>query len=286
MRRRSYLATFGAGVASLTGCLGVPTNRGATRSESTRTPQPSPTAEPTATTASRRLPMGRSVTVDGSELRVANPSLEKAILAPGVHDPTVRTTAGQFVVVDVRRDGEPLDRGTEAVLRSSVDGEPPRESEPVPSAEPGRWGFPFPAVESERAAVRWRTDGGDIYWNLPTTVRTTLDAKPSFRVTSATVPRRDGRLVLDLTVVNDGTRDGRFRAVVSMEAFSGREVIEFPVPAGESRRYTGRAGKLLLYFENNGGGTLAVRYPTDGSMARIERTVELSGSNSTSTARP
>ena len=137
-------------------------------------------------------------------------------------------------------------------------------------------GFPFPVVQSDTAAVRWTIEQTTIYWDFPTPVRTALASEPDFRVESVEVPRRDGELVLDLLVANEGDRDGTFKAEVSMEAFSGKERIEFTVPAGESRRYTGRAGKMLLYFENNGGGTLTVTYTAADGLTQLERTVEVS----------
>jgi hypothetical protein len=229
--------------------------------------------------------MGRPVPVDGTEYRVATPRLSKGLVALGVHDATLRSSAGQFVVVDVRRDGDPPDLLTDTPIRPTVDGSTPPDSDPVPSADTGRWGFPFPVVESDTAAIRWRTPGTTIYWDLPTGMRAALASEPNFRVQSVAVPRRDGDLVLDLLVANDGQRDGMFRAEVSMESFSGSEIIEFPVLAGESRRYTGRAEKILLYFENNGGGTLTVTYPGGDGLTRLERTVEVPGDTTTTATR-
>lgn len=225
--------------------------------------------------------MGRTVSVGDTRLTVSNARVKNAVRSPGVHDPVVRTDAGQYVVVDVTVDGTAPD-GLDDGLRASVDGAVLPDSTAIPTVTEGEYAVPFPAASHESAAVGWQTDGGSAFWTLPATVRSRLPDVPRFRVRDVALPVRDGRRVLELTVENTGDRDGQFVAEVSMEGFSGNAIIDFPVPTGESRTYTGRAGKILLYFENNGGGTLVVQYPGENSVSRIEHTRELAETATTS----
>jgi hypothetical protein len=219
--------------------------------------------------------MDETVEAGDTRMTVGNPRVGKAVTTRGVHDPRVLAHAGQFVIVDVHVDGSPPDRLDDVTLGSSVAGTPLPDGDPVTALDEGGFGFPFPAERHETAAIRWEPDDGAVLWDLPETVRDALASEPVFRVEEFAVPRRDGRLVLELAVANDGDRDGRFLAEVSIGGFSGREIIGFPVPAGESRRYSGRAGKMLLYFENNGGGTLTVGYPGPDGMTEVTRTVDV-----------
>jgi hypothetical protein len=79
--------------------------------------------------------MGQPVTTDGTEYRVANPRLNKSLFSPGVHGPTLRSSTGQFVAVDVRRNGEPPKLLTDEGIRSSVDGDTSQTGEPIPSVD-------------------------------------------------------------------------------------------------------------------------------------------------------
>ncbi|WP_248896768.1 hypothetical protein [Haloplanus halobius] len=262
MRRRDVLALSGFGLAALAGCSG--------RSPNTPTPMSTPSAAP-----DRHVPMGRTVTVDGTRLTVENPRVRKAAVSRGMTHTRVVAHAGQFVVADILIDGEPPDRTAALDFRSVVDGEYLPGSDPLPSVDgTASYAFSFPAERHETAAILRLTDGSRVSWDLPTTILETLALEPAFVVSDIRVLDRDGRLVLDMTVANEGARDGAFAARVSLEGFSGGHIVELPVPAGESRTYTGRPGDILLYLENQGGGTLTVHYPGDDGLTSVERTVQ------------
>ncbi|MFB6160799.1 MAG: hypothetical protein ABEJ61_06440 [Haloferacaceae archaeon] len=265
MNRRRYLALLGAGIGLPAGCVGRSADEPSTPSRETTT----------SSSDGRRVGMDETVEVGDRRVTVGSPRVRKAVTTLGVHEPRVLAEAGQFVVADVRVDGSTPDRLDDVALRSSVGGTPLPDGDPLPALDEGGFAFPFPAERHETAAVRWATDERAVSWGLPATTRDALAREPRFSVEELAVPSRDGRLVLELTVANDGERDGRFLAEVSMEAFSGREVVEFSVPVGASRRYSGRAEKMLLYFENNGGGTLTLQYPGPDGMRGRERTVDV-----------
>ena len=289
MKRRHYLALVGAGVGSLAGCVGRPPGGVGTGTPTgTSTPAETAAPEPTATSSpgGTRVPVGESIEVGGVPMTVSNPRVRKGVLAMGVHDPAVRTADGQFVVVDVTVDGREPDRLEGGTLRSAVDGDLLPEGDAVSTLTEGVYAVPFPAERHGTAAVAWETDYRTVHWTLPEGVRETLSRVPKFHVEEMDIPRRDGQLVLELTVANEGEREGVFLAEVSQRAFSGNDIVSFPVPAGESRTYSGRAGKMLLYFENNGGGTLTLRYLGDGGVSGMERTREVDGTPTGGTAAP
>ena len=275
MKRRRYLALIGAGVGSFGGCVGRPPGGSGTGAPTgTNTPSESPVSEPTTTPTpdGTRVPVGESVEAGGLPMTVSNPRVRKGVFAMGVHGPAVRAADGQFVVVDVTVDGEAPDLLQCGTPRSSVESELVPEGQAVSTTTGGVYAVPFPAERQEAAAVAWETDSRTVRWTFPGGIRDTLPRVPRFHVEEMDIVRRDGQLVLELTVANEGEREGVFIAEVSQRAFSGNDVVSFSVPAGESRMYTGRAGKMLLYFENNGGGTLTLRYLGDGGVSGMERT--------------
>lgn len=294
--RRSVLAALGTSVVSA-GCLSAPSSGGAEddgapASVGTTTPSPSaPAAPTTAAGRPRRVPMGRTVTRDGTRLAVTNPRVRKAVASRGPAHTHLVADAGQYVVVDVTVDGEPPGPYANLDLRSAVDGRTLPGSDPLPTTTDRGYAFSFPTARHGTAAVRWladtrdadggAADGRDVDWELPDSTREALALEPRFSVTDLRVPRRDGQFVLEMTVANDGDRDGRFAARISLESFSGGHVVEFPVTAGGSETYAGRPGDILLYLENQGGGVLTVQYPDGDGLRTVERTV---GGTGTATA--
>lgn len=222
--------------------------------------------------------MGQTVTVEDTSITVKNPRVRKAVVIEGMAHTRVVASAGQFVVVDVLINGEQPDETNNLNLWSSVDGDQLSGSGPLRSliGEPAAYAFSFPAKHHETAAILHSDENSRTYWSLPATVRNTLAREPKFTVPELEVLNHNGQLKLNMTIANDGERDGTFKARVSQEGFSGGSVVEFPVAAGESHTYTGRPDDILLYLKNQGGGTLTVQYPTDGGLTTIERTVELS----------
>lgn len=223
--------------------------------------------------------MGQTVTLDHRSVTVANTWVRTAVVSRGAHTRVV-AGAGQYVGVDVTVDGTALDdtggRGGLA-FRSAVDGSPVPDGDALPTVESGRFAVPFPAERHDAASIRWTTGESAVDWALPAAVRERLAAEPAFRVADLAVPRKDGDLGLEMTVANDGDRDGRFVARVSFEAFSGGAVVSLDVPAGGTRRYSGRPGSVLLYLDNSGGGRLTVEYPGVDGLRRVEHGVPASG---------
>ncbi|MFB6101244.1 MAG: hypothetical protein ABEJ73_01610 [Haloplanus sp.] len=210
-------------------------------------------------------------------MTVENPRVKKAVVSSGMAHTRVVAHDGQFVVVDVLIDGEPPDEVADLDLWSAVDGDPLSGSDPLPVADgEAAYAFHFPAKRHDTAAVLHTTDESRAYWNLPPAIRQQLALEAAFAIPNLQVSNRDGQLTLDMTVANEGERDGTFKARVSLEGFSGGSVVEFPVPAGESRTYTGRPDDILLYLENQGGGTLTVHYPAAEGLTSIERSVKFS----------
>lgn len=286
--RRRLLETLGTTGAVLVsaGCLdsGTGTTNDTGAVTDTRTATPSPDRD-------RRVPMGRTVTVGETRMTVENPRIRKAVVTAGMAHTRVVAHAGQFVVVDVLINGaQPDVRAANLDLWSSVGGRTLSGSDPLSSlvGEPAAYAFTFPAQRHDRAAIVHRADGSEsgagVYWNLPAPIRERLALEPEFTVSDIHVPKRNGQRVLELTVGNEGERSGTFRARVSLEGFSGGSIVEFPVPAGESRTYTGSPGDILLYLANQSGGTLTVQYPADEGLMSIERTVQSSPTTTGSSA--
>lgn len=279
MDRRQFLATTGSSVSFLvTGCSSTDVNASRNSPSETATPTETGTSSETATstpTQIRRVPIGQTATVGDVPLTVNNPRVSKAVFAQGVHDPALRTIAGQYVTVDVTINGRPRDDLVTDTLRPAVGSTVLTDMIPVPTITEGEFAVPFPAEEHDTAAIRWQHEKTQVSWILPATVRESLALEPKFRIETFALPRRDGQLVLELTVANEGERDGQFKAEVSIKGYSGNAVIEFPVPAGESRSYRGRPGKILLYFEDGLGETITVQYPGDDSVSRLEHTREM-----------
>jgi hypothetical protein len=225
--------------------------------------------------------MDGTVTVDGVSVTVSNPRVRYAIPVAGAHVLPLTTDVGQWVVVDVTIDGEPAKRLDER-FGYAVDDSAGRESEPRSTTEHGAFGVPFPVGDHDTAAVRWRPGAETaVDWTLPEAVLESLAATPAFRVTSFGSEVRDGERVVKLTVKNDGGRDGQFLGRVSFEGFSGGDMVSFSVPAGESNRYSGRPGKVVRYFENNGGRTFTLQYPGPEGMDYVEQTVTRSSESPT-----
>lgn len=265
--RRSVLTALGTAV-SAAGCLSP-------------TPADHPTATgsatPTSSPDARRVRMGRTVTVGTTEMTVENPRVRKAVVTQGLAHTHVVADAGQFVVVDVTVDGEPPDRPIDPDLRAVVDRTTISGSDPLPTVgAASRYAFPFPAEHHDSASIKWATGTSNVRWELPPSIAETLAREPVFVVTEFRAPHRNGRRVLELSVANEGDRDGRFAARASFEGFSGGSVLTFPVPAGKTRSYTGSPGKVLLYFENHGGTTLTLQYPAGDGLTTAERTVQRS----------
>lgn len=283
--RRRLLEAVGTTGTALTaaGCLtdgetnATDTPTGTDARADTRT-APSSETPTTSGGGARRVSMGRTVTDGDTAMTVGNPRVRKAVVVEGAAHTRVIAHAGQFVVVDVSIDGERPDEAADLDLRPSVDGDQLSGSGPPPSpaGEPAAYAFPFPAERHEAAAILHTGGDSHTYWSLPTTVRDALAHEPEFTVPELEVSSHDGHLKLNMTVANDGERDGTFDSRVSLEGFSGGRIVEFPVAAGESHTYTGRPDGVLLYLENQGGGTLTVQYPTDDGLATIERIVERS----------
>jgi len=242
-----------------------------------RTATPSSGTPTTSSDRDRRVSMGQTVTAGDTRITVTNPRVRKAVVTSGMAHTRVVAQDGQFVVVDVLIDGNSPEETADLDLRSSVDGERRSGSDPLASleGEASSFAFGFPAGRHAAAAILHTADGSCIYWTLPTAIRERLALEPEFAIPSLEVPNNDGELTLDMSVANEGERDGIFRARVSLTGYSGGSVVEFPVPAGESRTYTGRPGDILLYLENRDGGTLTLEYPADEGLASIERSVAL-----------
>lgn len=263
--RRELVAALGVALGSA-GCVATPSRQSDGATEA------SP-ATPTPSADSRRVSMGETVTVGDTSVTVGNPRVRKAVVTPGMAHTRVVANAGQFVVVDIAVDGETPEQPFDREFWSAVNGESQDGSDPLPTTDAGGYAFTFPATRHDRAAIQWAADETDVFWSLPRAVLASLAAEPKFAVTAFRVPRRDGERVLELTVANEGERDGHFAARVSFDGYSGGSIVEFPVRAGESETYTGRPGDVLLYFENHGGETLIVEYPADDGLTSIERTV-------------
>lgn len=277
MDRRQVLALSGNCLVCLVaGCSAMTVEAPKSSPSETATPAATDTASVTATATppqTRRVQMGQTVTVGDARLTVTNPRLSKAVFVKGVHDPRLQTSSGQYVTVDVTIDGHPPEDLDTESLRPAVDRTVLTDMRTFPTTVEGEFAVPFPTGKHDTAAIRWHYEETRVSWILPATVRTSLAMEPTFRIERLAVPRRDGQRVLELTVANEGERDGQFKAEVSIEGFSGNAVIEFPVPAGESRSYRGRPGKILLYIEDNLGETMTVQYPGEDSVARLEHTV-------------
>ncbi len=284
MHRRRYLTLVGLGTTTLAGCAQP------SLSDTNDSTEPTSTvASPTTVTTStddelHRLSMGETVTHDELSVTVGNLRVRNVIATRGVHTRLVTpeliteggdSAPGQFLVVDIRIDGEPAAELDRLRLFPTMEGQRVPESSPVSVADAaGRYGFPVPTRVPEAASIRWDTGDGSFAWSLSADIRRSLGSEPSFRIEDVSVPREEGDLVLKLTVRNDGDRAGRFIARVSQADFSGGDIVTFTVSAGEARSETVSPG-VLLYVENAGGGTLTIRYAGRSGLETIEHPVDV-----------
>lgn len=285
MDRRRYFALVGVGVATIAGC-GKNTRSGPTGTTSeVASPSETPPSSASVTTTpegTRLVPMGQSTSNDGTRMTVTNPRIRKAIATHGVHTRLVTYEMatddsgpgdGQFLVVDILIDGEPAEDLDSLELRPNIERERISLDGPISVAGgEGIYAFPLPAEAPDQATLQWRTQEETTSWILPESVRWSLGREPSFRIDDIAVIRKDGDLVLELTVTNEGDRDGTFIARVSQEGFSGGDIVTFRVPREETTTHTDHPA-VITYMENAGGGTLTIQYPGNSGLRTIEHAV-------------
>lgn len=264
MRRRTVLAGAGsvvAGVAS-TGCLGSPRSIDAL---STPTKQP-----PTGT----ELALGDAATLAGTELSVLEAGVRDVGVPPYSAFAVLEDPDGwQFVVVgvDSPNDGMGRDAAFEVSYHPWIDGElleysahapgfdgPPLDSSDDPSIPAARGpdvgqgvpvALPVPVGEYDQVGVVVG-DAGDpddsAYWHLGE-VTDLLALEPNYRVHEATLVAAD-ELFLELTIENDGDRDGVFQGILVLDTGADiDEVFTVGVPAGET--VTERVSASLLSLD-------------------------------------
>lgn len=255
MNRRQFLALCGGGSGVIAGCLGhgsVPASETTLVTDSPTTPCSDPAVPPKPTLADPGA--GETVQLGGDRaVTVAFVDLYRSVRTHGVSSTThldVATPAdAQFVVAEitVTVDGKPVDpSGEDLPVAIEVDGVRNPADRPVVINELG-WtaagtlvGFPVPDEPADNAAVVWTSDGGGndtTRWMVPAGIEDSLGTAPRFSVESVVTPSwtdRSGSFPVQVTVSNDGDRDGRFLAEFGVAVISDVGEIAFGVPAGET----------------------------------------------------
>ncbi|WP_256300772.1 hypothetical protein [Haloarchaeobius salinus] len=217
--------------------------------------------------------MGETATVGDRDVVLSEPRLRKGVYTTGVHDPRLVAWRGQYIVVTVTGS----DLASIDDLRTEVPGGSDVSVSPTPTLTDREYAVPLPPGNHERAELVVEENGETARWSLPAAVQENVGNMPRFGIESSEFVRRDGDLELEMTVRNEGDRDGQFVATASSAAFSGKRAFEFPVAAGESYEYSGTAGGMALLFDNDGGGTFVVEYPGRDGVERHEIRAEMPG---------
>lgn len=265
MNRRQVLGLAAAGLPAIAGCLGGSPDASTPDDTTEPTDTGRTSQSPTTTERPPRVEMGETATVGGREVTLSDPLLRKGVYTEGVHDPQLVVWRGQFVVVTMR--GTTL-RSLDA-LRVAVPGDDEASQSPTPTLAEGEYAVPIPTGEHETVELVVENAGESTRWRLPPSVADQVGSMPQFGVESAGFVRDDGDLLLELTIRNDGDRDGQFVATASSSGFTGNRTFDFHVPAGESQAYTGRAGGMTTLFDND-GGTFVIEYPGTRGVERHE----------------
>lgn len=251
MRRRHFLAALGASLP-VAGCAGTDPSTAPTSEERTATPPDegtttAPSTEGTAATSAptanpETLALGDSFEAPGgATATVHDVRVRRAVFTLGVHtDPHYRPDE-QFVVADVsssdrdplsrfaiETDGDRRDAGANDALVSPF-GDPTGEL----------LGFRVPApLEIERGAVVWTgPDGSTAVWPVDSDAVDALAHPPAFEVREFSVPEeveRGSAFDATLTVANDGSGDGEFRAELGATTISDTPELAVEVAAGET----------------------------------------------------
>jgi hypothetical protein len=256
MNRRTVLAGAGVAIAGLAGCAGEPgrdtddstlTDRtdGTTRPTPTRTAkQGAVTDRPpeSASTAleTQRRPVGTTATLaDGTSLTVANPTVQRSIVAYHSQFLSVERADGrQFVVVSVAGDTD-VDPSSFVLARDGTTQSPPQTQQYVRSVtrecDGTCIGVPVETEGAASAAVAYRP-GDDVRaaWALDDTTVAAFPNVPALRVRDAAVTDEDGDVGIELSVDNVGDREGVFLALVAPAWVADvEEPFGFPVPQDE-----------------------------------------------------
>lgn len=262
MNRRQFIAASTGGLCSIAGCLSLGGEDAAgtgTGTPGTETRSATPTARRDDVT---RVEFGQQAPVAGREVSLSEPRVRKAVFTYSqAHNQYLGAWKGQFVVVDVHVDGAPAEELEGFELHPSVEAvEDTRRG-----AEQGQFAVPFPVGEYESPTVV--ADDGDeqTHWVLPDATAERLAVEPRFSIQDSNLHWDGEAWTLELTVSNEGQRGGWFRATVTTMGVSGNGPLQFEVPAGESRTYSGTAGGYLEYFDDDDDGRLTIEYPaSDG----------------------
>jgi hypothetical protein len=256
MNRRTVLAGAGIAIAGLAGCAGDP---GRDTDDSTLTDETDGTTGPTPTRTAKqgavtdrppeststaletqRRPVGTTATLaDGTSLTVANPTVQRSIVAYHSQFLSVERADGrQFVVVSVAGDTD-VDPSSFVLARDGEIQSPPWTQQYVRSVTrecAGTCiGVPVEAEGAASAAIAYCPDD-DVcaVWALDDTTVAAFPNVPALRVRDAAVTDEDGDVGIELSVDNVGDRDGVFLALVAPAWVADvEEPFGFPVPQDE-----------------------------------------------------
>lgn len=234
--RRRVLACLTGGLTGLAGCNGL----GAGGS----------------TPASNRP--GETVEVPNTGTFVLrDPGVQEAVYDFETPVPGVRWTPdAQFLVFELERRAE----GYFPPPTVRLDG----ESFPVQRLDRPRV-VRFAAAVPVRPVDRAVVDLNGVRWRLPSAVVEQLAQRPRFRLRDARIVSRGEEAGLEVTVANDGDRDGVWRGVANARwVADGGDTIRQPVPAGECRTGTvlriARPAEEVTVLEAPGPDERGIRY--------------------------
>lgn len=236
MNRRTVLAGTGIAIASFAGCIDRMDDDGRNGTLGNGTPDNSPTE-----TGSQRLSVGVSAEFDdGTSLAVAEPTVQKSIIADHSTFLAIEREDGlQFVVVDV--DGDADFESASFVLERDGDFEEPPQIQQhvrgvVRTCENTCIAVPVVAEAVDSLAIAYRTDDGiRAVWDFEDATVAALSEAPDLRLQDASFVDEDGDVGIELTVENTAERDGGFRALVAPSWMNDVEdPVGFPVPQDET----------------------------------------------------
>lgn len=236
--RRRVMRTLGSTIVlGLPGCSAISgIGQQTPGSTSSETPTTTGTEPPP-----QRLAIGETATfADGMMLTVADPTVQKSIIADFDAFLTVERYAGhQYVVVSVQGSAA-VEPSAFAVRRDGRIEAPPKQRSPVEPVTRDCLatciGLPIVTGATDDAAVVYQpADRVRATWDLSAETVDLFAVQPRCELRKAELTDRNGDVAVRFTVENVGDRDAGFRALVAPEDFADvSDPVGFPVPKGET----------------------------------------------------
>lgn len=193
-------------------------------------------------TNNRSNRIGERVSIKNGRMKLTNPRLREAILTgkspfPAIYSPN----SGQYLVVGVTVDGL-SDREISLALEIngemktnfvSLDNPSNRDLLQNQNQEIRHTAIRFNPISAREGAIITRVGDEDVNWTLPDSVVSSLQKVPSFELVDASIVATNDGTAVEITVSNDGGRDGIFLTTVARAGIAdSAELVVMQVDKG------------------------------------------------------